>query len=68
VGEYYLCRSSSNQYLWNWKLQIRWVSQIIAANSLVIAEEGVFEKRQLKYNTKAGKSTSIDILPSGPFW
>ena len=31
-----------------------------------IAEVGAFENRQLKYSTKADRSTNVDILPSAP--
>jgi len=36
------------------------------ANVSGIAEVGAFENRQLKYSTKADRSTNVDILPSAP--
>ncbi len=36
----------------------------IAANGLGIGEGRAFEKRQLKYSTKADRSTNVQLLPS----
>ena len=38
----------------------------ISPNVSGIAEVGAFENRQLKYSTKADRSTNVDILPSAP--
>ena len=37
-------------------------SHIVLGN----AEVGAFENRQLKYSTKADRSTNVDVLPSAP--
>jgi len=38
----------------------------VMCNGFGIAEVGAFEARQYKYSTKAGRSTTVDVLPSAP--